>query len=507
MAIRFKVSAFLLCSVCALTLVSPALAQSTDLPKDDPTDAEAAAALLAAQVDALQAQIDVLKEKATKAEKAVAFKGAGELAGTTSDGAAWKFKVRGRIQYDSGFVSNPNTAAVNAGTNAAIGRDFRFNSRIRRFRLGVEGEFGGGFGYAAEADFANAAVGFGDVVLKWTSTASPLSVAIGNQETLNSLEQLTSSRFNSFNERSQFNEAFYSGRRLGISATYAVPDDYLISAGLFNDSIQATLGNDDWLFGARGVIDRKYGDTLVHVGVNTQFRRFQTDQQLGLYRARPVTQSVNSRFVGTTSFLNAAGTAAAPTSIIGTNGTAGIAAKGDFTIGGELIAINGPLHFASEFQYIQVDALKRTDATNGTTGARLQANPAFYGGYAEVGYYLTGETRGYKNFKWDRTKVLNPVSKGGNGAFQINARFDYLNLTDNLSAGADSIVVNGGKQSAYQLGLIWLPIDYVRFYVNYARVQVTGGPLAAVFVPISPKPISQRTYGADVIQTRVGFDF
>jgi phosphate-selective porin OprO and OprP len=503
MTIRFKTPAFLMCSVCALTLLSPAFAQTADLPKDNPTDAEAAAALLAAQIDALQAQINVLKEKIAKTEKAVAFKGAGELAGTTSDGAAWKFKVRGRVQYDAGFVSNPNALAG----NPALGRDFRFNSRIRRFRLGVEGDFGGGFGYVAEADLANAAVGFGNVILKWSQKDSPLSITIGNQETLNSLEQYSSSTFLSFNERAQFNEAFYSGRRLGVSFAYAVPDDYLISAGLFNDSIQATLGNDDWLFGARGVIDRKYGDTLVHVGVNTQFRRFQTDQQLGLYRARPVTQSVNSRFVGTTSFLNAAGTAAAPTSIIGTNGTAGIAAKGDFTIGGELIAIKGPLHFASEFQYIQVDALKRADATNGTTGARLQANPKFYGGYAEVGYYLTGETRGYKNFKWDRTKVLNPVSKGGNGAFQINARFDYLNLTDNLSAGADSIIVNGGKQSAYQAGVIWLPIDYVRFYLNYARVQVTGGPLAAVFVPMSSKPISERSYGADVIQTRVGFDF
>ena len=34
------------------------------------------------------------------------------------------------------------------------------------------------------------------------------------------------------------------------------------------------------------------------------------------------------------------------------------------------------------------------------------------GGYFEVGYYLTGESRGYKGGKWDRTKVLNPFDKG-----------------------------------------------------------------------------------------------
>ncbi len=481
-----------------LSGVTHAQTAEADLPKDDPTDAEAAAALLTAQIEALQSQINVLKDKATKAEKAVAYKGAGELSGTNPDGAAWKFKVRGRLMYDAGFASNPNDRA---------GRDFRFNSRLRRIRLGAEGELGGGFGYSAEFDFANSAVGYGDVVLRWTSADRPLTVTIGNHETLNSLEQISSSRFLSFNERNQTNEAFYSGRRLGISATYTVADDYLISAGLFNDSIQATLGNDDWLFGARVAKNLKFGDTTLHIGGIFQYRQFQTDQETGLYRTRPLTQSVGTRFVGTTSFLNAAGTGASPTAIIGTNGTAGIAASGDLTFGAELAAVNGPFHFAGEFQYLQVNALKRSEATNGTTGARIASNPAFFGGYAEVGYFLTGETRGYKGFKWDRTKVLNPVSKGGMGAFQINARYDYLKLRDFVNAGADSVFINGGIQSAYQVGAIWMPIDYVRFYLNYSRINVTGGPLAATIVPVSTRPVWQRSYGSNVIQSRVAFDF
>ena len=44
---------------------------------------------------------------------------------------------------------------------------------------------------------------------------------------------------------------------------------------------------------------------------------------------------------------------------------------------------------------------------------------------------LTGETRGYKNGTWDRTKVLKPFSKGGWGAFQVNGRVDYLDLDSN----------------------------------------------------------------------------
>ena len=58
-------------------------------------------------------------------------------------------------------------------------------------------------------------------------------------------------------------------------------------------------------------------------------------------------------------------------------------------------------------------------------------NPSFWGGYIEAGYFITGETRGYKNGTWDRTKVLKPFSKGGMGAFQVIGRVDYLDLDSN----------------------------------------------------------------------------
>ncbi len=492
---------WLLCTACigGLAISGAVAAQTADLPKDDPIDAEAAANLLNAQIEALQQQINVLKDKANKTEKSVSFKGAPEFVG---DG--WKFKVRGRLMYDMGYTSNPNPLVAS--------RDFRFNSRIRRFRIGVEGELGGGFAYSAETDFANAAVGFGDVVLKWTPNNGPTTITIGNHETLNSVEQLTSSRFISFNERNQTNEAFYSGRRLGVSVAYTVPDKFLFSAGLFNDAIQATLGNDDWLFAARAVGLYKLGDTQVHLGAVYQHRQFQTNTQQNVYQTRPLTQQVGTRFVSTSgaaAFINPSTLGNANAALIGA-GNAGIAASGDDTIGLELIAINGPLHFAAEAQYLKVSALplsKVFGLNEGSTGARLATSPTFMGGYAEIGYYLTGETRGYKGFKWDRTKVLNPVSKGGMGAFQINGRVDFLDLRDTVGTGATTVIVNGGRQLAYQVGAIWLPIDYVRFYINYSRIEVKGGPLATLYRPTSTLSPNQRAYGSDVLQTRVAFDF
>jgi phosphate-selective porin OprO/OprP len=489
-----------LSTVCAgaLIFISPVIAQesaATDIVNDNPTEAEAQAAMLQAQLEALQAQIDALKNKAAKQEKAIAYKGAPEFSG---DG--WKFKMRGRFMYDGSIISNPR--------DRIAGKDFGFNSRVRRVRLGAEGDLGGGFGFSAEADFANSAVGFGDVVLKWKPKDSSVELTIGNHETFNSLEQQTSSRFISFNERAQIDEAFYSGRRLGVSATYVVPDTFSLQVGAFNDAIQSSLGNDDYLLGARAVYATKMGSTQLHFGGTVQYRRFQSNTQSNNYQARPMSQGVGTRFVatsGSTAFLNSAGTAAASSTLIGSS-TSGISTKGDTSFGLEALAVNGPFHAVAQAQFLKSDAYPLTAVFRGgdaTSGARLADNPSFWGGYAEIGYFLTGETRGYKGFKWDRTKVLNPVSKGGMGAFQVIARYDRLDLTDTVG----SVIVNGGVQTAYQAGLQWLPIDYVRFYLNYARVEVKGGPLAATVVPVSTKAINERTYGSDVIQTRVAFDF
>jgi phosphate-selective porin OprO and OprP len=484
-----------LTSVCAsaLVLAAPALAQ--DAVNDSPTDAEAQAAMLQAQLEALQAQIDALKTKAAAQEKAIAYKGSPEFSG---DG--WKFKMRGRFMYDGSIISNPGDR-INS-------KDFGFNTRVRRVRLGAEGELGGGLGFSAEFDFANAAVGYGDVVLKWKPTGSNLELIIGNHETFNSLEQQSSSRFISFNERAQIDEAFYSGRRLGLSATYTIPDTFSLQVGAFNDAIQAGLGNDDYLLGARAVYATKMGNTQLHVGGTVQYRRFQSNTQSNNYQARPVSQGVGTRFVatsGATAFLNSTGTAAAATTLIGTS-NAGISSKGDTSFGLEALAVNGPFHAVAQAQFLKSDAYPLTAVFTGgdaTSGARLAGNPSFWGGYAEVGYFLTGETRGYRGFRWDRTKVLNPVSKGGMGAFQVIARYDRLDLTDTVG----SVIVNGGVQTAYQAGLQWLPIDYVRFYLNYARVEVKGGPLASTVVPVSTTAINERKFGSDVIQTRVAFDF
>jgi phosphate-selective porin OprO/OprP len=477
-------------------------------------DLQAKIELLQAQVEALQEALEGVKSAQVKATPS--WKGAPEFA---DKDAGFTFKPRGRLQYDAGWVSNP-------GDNL-ITRNLGFNTRARRIRLGAEGTIPGGFGYKFEADFANANVGFGDVVISYAPSNKPYNFLVGNHETWNGLEQISSSRFLSFTERAAFDDAFINTRRIGLSAGVVnKAGDLRFNAGLFAaHSIDSSLDNDGWIAAARAVYSPLMGSNQLHFGANYQHRHFQTNNgsvattsqgapstnQLARYRARPFTQLTDVRFVDTTNF----------------------AAKSDDIFGLEFGGIFKSLHVAAEGQYLKSNAFGPGDtfdgddvldffaaANNTTTPSALvpSGNPSFWGGYIEAGYFLTGETRGYRNGTWDRTKVLKPSSKGGWGALQINGRVDYLDLdsnklkngfTNNFATGIAVPSINlgrGGKQLGLLASLLWIPEDWMRFYLQYTHAQIEGGPQAALADP-GTEPLDEREYGVDVIATRAQIDF
>jgi phosphate-selective porin OprO/OprP len=521
--------------------------QQAEPTEPDPSDTTADAAIAEAQpvddmqakIELLQAQVEALQEalegvKSAQVKTTPSWKGAPQL---EDKEAGWSFKPRGRIQYDVGYVSNPDDDP-NGGL---LTRNLGFNTRARRIRLGVEGTVPGGIGYKAEMDFANASVGFGDVILTYTPTKSPFNIAIGNQETNNGLEQISSSRWSSFMERAAFDDAFVNTRRLGINLGYANKANTLrLNAGLWaGHSIDAGLDDDSWIGAARAVYAPLMGGNQLHFGVNFQHREFQSNNnqtpsgsagrastnQVARYRARPFSQLTDVRFVDTGNF----------------------AAKSDNIIGLEAAGIFKSLHIAAEGQYLKsrvgyedddvigagdLDQFVFNDPSSCGSGNTQNpcinpryvvpgSNPSFWGVYFEVGYFLTGEIRGYKNGTWDRTKVLKPFSKGGMGAFQVVGRVDYLDLDTgklhgaprhNFLTGANSTTADytrGGTQLGLQAGLTWIPEDYLRFLINYSHAEVEGGPLADEVSGLltSDPDVADEDYGVDVIQARAQIDF
>jgi phosphate-selective porin OprO/OprP len=484
----------------------------------DLDDAQAKIELLQAQVEALQESIAQIQ--AAQAKVTPVWKGTPQL---EDKEAGWSFKVRGRVQYDVGYVSNPDD-----DPNGSLAtRNLGFNARARRIRLGGEGTIPGGFNYKCDMDFANAQSNFGDCIIGYAPAGKPFSIAIGNQETNNGLEQITSSRFTSFVERAAFDDAFINTRRIGINLGYVnSAGDFRINGGLWAaHSIDASLDNDGWIGAARIVYSPLMGGNQLHFGLNFQHREFQSNNgatasssvgapstnQLARYRARPYSQLTDVRFVDTGAF----------------------AAKSDNIIGLEAAGIFKSLHVAAEGQYLKanaydagdiienVDAEDALDQFPAPSQIEPDGNPSFWGGYIEAGYFLTGETRGYKNGLWDRTKVLKPFSKGGWGAYQVIGRLDYLDLdtnklheafNNNFVTGVAPASINytrGGKQLGLLAGLTWIPEDYVRVLLNYHHAWVNGGPFADEVegVATNNPDAADADYGVDVLQMRFQLDF
>lgn len=405
--------------------------------------AEARAATALAQAEAAKAAIPPAASVSAKPATEITWDGAPKLA--TKDG--WSFKPRGRIDIAAGTVSTP--AGI---TDRGLG----FASEMRRARIGAEGTIPGGFGYKFEVDFATGSAEMTDALLSYKDKG--LTVTLGQHNNFQSLEELTSSRFTTFVERAAFTDAFGFERRLGLSAAYH-SGDLLLQGGVFTDNIDDLSNDENNSIGVdlRAVYAPKMGKTQLHLAGSYHWRDLNDAAATVRYRQRPFTHTTDTRFIDTGNF----------------------SATGETGYGLELAAINGPLHFAGEAYWQKVSRPGLAD-------------PTFFGGSVEVGYFLTkGDTRGYKGGQFDRVKPAKGVDKGGIGAIQLNLRYDYLDLVD---AG-----IVGGVQNGYQASLVWTPVSYLRFLANYGRMDYSQAAIAAAG--------GSRKYGVDVFAMRAIIDF
>lgn len=372
----------------------------------------------------------------------ITWAGAPEIEGE----GGWSFKPRGRLNIDAGSINAPDST----------GRADGFNSELRRARLGVEGDIPGGFGYKFEMDFAGNEAEVTDAILTYED--GPVTVNVGQHNTFQSLEELTSSRWSSFIERAAFTDAFGFERRLGVSVEIEPTDTILFQAGLFSDNIGDLPGKAMSADG-RVVFMPEIGDSQLHLGASVHYTDV-ADGDTVRYRQRPLVHFTDERFIN----------------------TGNMPASSEMGAGVEAAFISGPFHAVAEGFW----------QSSNLVGGMEDAN--FFGGYAEAGFFLTsGDSRGYRGGTFNRTRPANPVDEGGIGAFQIVARYDYLDLTD---TGAGII---GGTQDGYMASLVWVPTDYTRFLINYARLDYEDAIYAATG--------GTRDYSVDVLGMRAQIDF
>lgn len=380
-----------------------------------------------------------------------------ELKGTlkfASEDGNYKFQVGGRIMADAASYSEDN-----------VELDGENGTEIRRARLFVSGTMYKVWDWKAQYDFASSD-DIKDLYIRYTGW-EPARITVGNFKQPASLEELTSSKYITFMERSLPN-AYATGRRIGVMADH-MRDNYTLAASVYGQDANdnGSSGDEGYGVGGRATwapINEK--GRVVHLGgwgaweLANEVTTATGDDDQVRFRERPESHITNTRLIDT-------GTITDVDSIT--------------KYGVEAATVMGPFSLQGEYIMTAVE----------TDQAGLD-DPEFDGWYVYGSYFLTGESRAYKNGSFGRVKPTSVVGKGGYGAWELAVRYSNLNLDDGG--------INGGEENNVTVGLNWYTTPYVRFMANYVRAE--ADPLRS--------GLQTATYDddtLDIFQVRAQIDF
>ncbi len=434
--------------------------------------------------------------------------------------------INGRLQVDSqtnvnqnlpvsylSTITNPNATQNQSGVPAPLND----GATLRRARLGIEGTFFKATDYKFEYDFTRGnglnAGGITDAYIRY-NFSKPFSIKVGAFKEPFSLEEATSNRYLTFIERNMAVNTFVDNLntyKVGIGANYSA-DRWLVATSLQTEGVGGynAYGNN-----AIGGASLQTGSAVnSNGGVNRNGGGGDTSWELnGRVGGTPWMESktkflhvgtsgsyinINNNYLGNGTynnggviFANGIGANVDRSSILNTgNLTSGTRSAGPqanhlFRFGAESALVYGP--FSAQAEYIQTDV----------SGNGYNNNESLNGYYGYATYFLTGESRNYraKTASWDRLKpTRNFDLKGGWGAWELAAGYDYMNL--------NSGVINGGRASTFKSGINWYPNSHVRVMADWVHALDISTATAAT-------PTGRAFNGAslDMIETRVQLDW
>ncbi|HTN77930.1 MAG TPA: porin [Pirellulaceae bacterium] len=417
----------------------------------------------------------------------------------------FRVHIGGRTQVDLGWFSvDPNLYTPTGAPTSGLGNTYADGVDFRRARLRIDGTMYETMEWAVEYDFVNSANFAGSTRtvtaatdLWWMFKEVPFfqNIKIGNQKEAIGFEHMVSSRFQPFMERSYNQDAFFggvfNGFTPGIAALGTFGDDEMATynIGIFkptNNVFAYNTGDGDYAATARLtrlLIYEDDGAQLLHVGGS--FRQ-----------GTAVGNNVGGGAVSGSRFQQFRTRDAIRTGLSGNWPTpANITLAGDDqqTANAELVAVHGSWTFQSEYL---VNGLQNARSTTiglgpggGTQTGTIVNGPdvgtaIYHGGYVQVLYFLTGEhdhyekkngffgrVRPHENAFWVRDE--DGCSCHGWGAWQVGARYNYLDLNDKG--------LNGGQLHNITTGVNWflnpnskLQFDYIATYRD-AALPAAGG--------------------------------
>ncbi len=415
---------------------------------------------------------------------------------------AFAVKVGGRVQVDStAFTAGPGPAL--APGSGGLDPPLTGAVNFRRGRIRIEGRMYEVYDWAAEYDFVNQLNAINEVYptlggLGSTTAVTDLwlqmrelpwlgIVRIGNQKDPFGYEHLVTSRWMNFMERSfsddAFEAPFNNGFVPGIQVLNASADlplawylgEFVNTSNPFGYSNASggsmTVGRLVYL-----PVFEDEGRRLMHLGIAGRTMQPQS-LRLGY---DPATRETLGPAIPAVRFRSRGDLRNGPpgplNSIYADAGL--LLGSWQNMLGLECVGNEGPWswqaeYFGSWLYGARTPSLARDGFENdpGTTGRQPPPGTPLgtvftQGGYAEVLYFLTGESRTYSRLE---SRVDRPIPRSnfhagrlggfGPGAWQVGVRYNYLCLDDGQ--------VNGGVLNGVTLGLNWLLTPNARVYFNY----------------------------------------
>jgi phosphate-selective porin OprO and OprP len=392
----------------------------------------------------------------------------------------YRIHVGGRTQIDSSWYGVP------ANVNGAINNPYGDGVDFRRGRFRVDGTINEVHEFAAEYDFFNgirngnvANTGFNDQTVSaptdlwWQIKKVPGvgNIRFGNQKEQIGFEHIVSSRFLPLMERSFNQDTFYGNLYNGFQPGITIFDNYgsqqngVWNVGVFkptNNVFSSANGDGDYAVSGRLTHLLYYADEgrqLMHVGVSG--------------RQASTVSVPTGPGEGTETFR----TRDAVRSGLSANWPvpAGITLFGDDMqwVNGEFVGVQGPITWQSEYLVSGLQDARAAFADPGRT-------VTYHGGYAQVGWFLTGESDHYNKATGVFERVV-PYSNfysvdrcggvRGTGAWQVVFRYNHLDLNDEG--------LNGGILDGYTSGLNWYWNPNMKVQFNYNLTERDVSDVAA----------------------------
>jgi phosphate-selective porin OprO/OprP len=149
-------------------------------------------------------------------------------------------------------------------------------------------------------------------------------------------------------------------------------------------------------------------------------------------------------------------------------------------LGAEAALVRGPLTLAGEYGRLWLDRPSLP-------------NEAFDGFYVYGSWFITGETRPFKNGNFDRVRPFKSFGQDGTGALELALRYDNLDLSNTPIAARA-----GNKANSWTLGLNWYLNPYAKIMFNWVRFKGINTPL---------DPVAGEKTKGDALATRLHLDF